>query len=207
MRQLAIASLLGLAALAAHAADQVRSVGPFSTVSNAGPVNVSIEVGKPVSVTASGNPEFLDRLVTEVVDGELRIRFKDQHSTNLKGDMKLAITLPQLTRYRMAGAGETTIAHVSGDALEIEMGGAGSLKASGEVKKLKLELGGVGSVDTRELHADEVVASVGGIGSVKVYAATRLDASVGGVGSLTYYGDPKTVNTAGGGLGHISHGH
>jgi len=27
---------------------------------------------------------------------------------------------------------------------------------------------------------------------------------VGGVGSLTYYGDPKTVNTNGGGLGSIS---
>jgi hypothetical protein len=34
----------------------------------------------------------------------------------------------------------------------------------------------------------------------------QLDASVGGVGSLTYYGEPKTVNTRGGGLGSISRG-
>ena len=207
MRQFAIASLLGLAALAAQAADQARSVGPFTAISNAGPIGVSIEVGKTASVTASGSPEFLDQLVTEVVDGELRIRLKDKHLSSIKGDPKVLITTPQLTRYRMSGAGETTIDHMSGDALEIEMGGAGSLKASGDVKKLKLELGGVGSVDTRNLHADQVVASVGGVGSVKVYAATRLDASVGGVGSLTYYGDPKTVNTAGGGLGSISRGH
>ena len=33
-----------------------------------------------------------------------------------------------------------------------------------------------------------------------------IDATLGGVGSLTYYGDPKTVNTTGGGLGSISKG-
>ena len=62
------------------------------------------------------------------------------------------------------------------------------------------------AIDTRELHADNVDVNVGGVGHVKVWAGTRLDASVGGVGSLTYYGEPKTVNTNGGGLGSISKG-
>ena len=48
--------------------------------------------------------------------------------------------------------------------------------------------------------------NVGGVGSVKVWASARLEARVGGVGSLTYYGDPKIVNTSGGGLGSISRG-
>jgi len=47
---------------------------------------------------------------------------------------------------------------------------------------------------------------LGGVGSVKVWATQTLDASVGGVGSLTYYGEPKQVNTHGGGLGSISKG-
>ena len=42
------------------------------------------------------------------------------------------------------------------------------------------------------------------MGSVRVWTSGVLNASVGGVGSLTYYGDPKTVNTHGGGLGSIS---
>jgi hypothetical protein len=206
MRHLALASLLAFAALAAHADDQARSVGPFNAVSNSGPISVSIEVGKAISVTASGSSEFLDALVTEVADGELRIRLKDKHLSHIKGDPKITITLPQLTRYDMSGAGETTITRVNGEALDVSMSGAGSLKASGDVKNLKLSLSGVGSVDARGLHAENVSATVAGVGSVKVYASARIDASVGGVGSLTYYGDPKTVNTSGGRLGSISHG-
>ena len=60
-----------------------------------------------------------------------------------------------------------------GDSLDIRFGGAGSLKADGTVKKLKLNVGGVGSIDTRELHADTVDVSVGGVGSVKVWANQR----------------------------------
>ena len=86
----------------------------------------------------------------------------------------------------------------------MRFGGAGSLKAEGTVRDLQLNVGGVGSIDTRDLHAASVNANIGGVGSVKVWAGERLEASVGGVGSLTYYGDPKVVHTSGGGLGSIS---
>lgn len=208
MRRLVLASLLGLASLAAHAADQsqVRNVGTFSEISNSGPFNISIDVGKAASVTASGSATFLDQLVTEVHDGELRIHLKDDHVNHLGDDNRITITLPQFTRYRMSGAGGTTLTHMAGDALDVSMSGAGSLKASGEVKRLKLSLSGVGSVDARELHAQSVRADVSGVGSVKVWSSDVLEGSVSGVGSLTYYGDPKTVNTRGGGIGSISRG-
>jgi hypothetical protein len=182
MRQLVLASALGLAALAAHAADQVRSVGAFNAVSNSGPISVTIDVGPAQSMTASGSQEFLDALVTEVVDGELRIRLKDKHLSNIKGDPKLVITMPQLTRYDMSGAGATTISHASGEALEVHMSGAGSLAASGDVKRLTLVLSGVGSVEARKLRAETVDARVSGVGSVKVFASSKLDAAVSGVG-------------------------
>ena len=206
MRRLILASLLCTASLAATAADQARSVGAFTAISNSGPIGVSIEVGKPLAVTVGGDAELVDKLVTEVVNGELQIHMKDRHSSNLRGDAHVTITLPQLTRYVMSGAGETTIAHMSGDKLEVNMSGAGGLKAEGSVKSLQLTLAGVGSVDARNLHAENVDATVGGVGSVKVWASARLDASIGGVGSLTYYGDPKSVNTSSGGIGSISRG-
>lgn len=206
MRRLILASLLCTASLVAGAAEQTRSVGAFTAISSSGPFSVTIEVGKPVSVVASGSDVFLDNLLTEVSNGELRLRLKENHPNNMHGDMHLTITLPQFTRYVMSGAGETTITHMSGDALEVELSGAGGLKADGSVKSLKLTLGGVGSVDARNLHAENVDARVGGVGSVRVFASARLDAALGGVGSLTYYGDPKSVNTSTGGIGSISRG-
>jgi len=205
---LSLAAAAALFALQAHAADQARSVAPFTAVSNTGPVNLRIEVGKAPSVVVSGSDDYLADLKTEVVGGELRIKLRDgTHFDNRHwGDMHVTITLPQLTAFTMSGAGETTLAHVSGDSLDVRFGGAGSLKADGTIRNLTLNVGGVGSIDTRELHADNANVNVGGVGSVKVWASQRLDASVGGVGSLTYYGDPKTVNTNGGGLGSISKG-
>ncbi len=203
---LSLAAVAALFALQAHAADQPRSVAPFSAIANSGPVNLRIEVGKPQSVVVSGSSDFLADLQTEVVDNELRIRMR--HDSTVDGhhwdDLKVTITVPQLTAFTMSGAGQTTITHMSGDRLDVRFGGAGSLKGDGSVRNLALNIGGVGSIDLRELHADSANVNVGGVGSVKVWASQSLDASVGGVGSLTYYGDPKTVNTHGGGLGSIS---
>ena len=212
MRHALIHSLAAIAAasfaLQAQAADQTRSVAPFTTISNSGPVNLFIEVGKAQSVVVSGSDDYLEDVRTEVIDGELRIKLRnDSHVDNRHwNDMKVTITVPTLSAFTMGGAGQTTLTHVNGDSLDIRFGGAGNLKADGTVKNLKLSVGGVGTIDTRELHAANADVSLGGVGLVKVWAGERLDASVGGVGSLTYYGDPKSVNTRGGGLGSISKG-
>jgi hypothetical protein len=205
---LSLAAAATLIALQAQAAEETRSVAPFTTISNSGPVNLRIEVGKAQSVRVSGSDDLVSDLQTEVVGNELRLHMhRDTTNFNRHHDeLNVTITVPQLTAFTMGGAGETTITHMSGDSLELRFGGAGSLKADGTVRNLTMHIGGVGSIDTRELHAETATVNVGGVGSVKVWASSRLDASLGGVGSLTYYGDPKTVNTNGGGLGSISKG-
>ncbi len=204
---LATAAALLLSANA-HAADQPRSLAPFTSVSNSGPVNLFIEVGKSQSVVVHGSDDYLADLQMDVVGDELRIHMK--HDTHIDdrhwNDMKVTITVPQLTAFSLSGAGQTTISHMSGDKLDLHFSGAGSLKADGSVRDLQLDVGGVGAIDTRELHAANVNANIGGVGSVRVWAGERLDAAVGGIGSLTYYGDPKVVHTSGGGLGSITRG-
>ena len=205
---LSLAAAASLFALQAQAVEQTRSVAPFTTVSNSGPLNLRIEVGKAQSVVVEGDDDFVAELETEVVGGELRLHLR--HSNNIvdhhNGGLHVKITVPQLTAFAMSGAGNTTITNMSGDKLDVQFAGAGNLKADGVVKKLRLNVSGVGSIDTRELHADTADVNVAGVGSVRVWASMQLDASVGGVGSLTYYGEPKTVNTRGGGLGSISRG-
>jgi len=205
---LSLAAAATLFGLQAQAVEQTRSVAPFTAVSNTGAVNVRIEVGKAQSVVVEGDDDRVADFETEVVGNELRLH--QRHDGNSfdhhRGDLHVKISVPQLTAFTMSGAGNTTITNMSGDRLDVRFSGAGNLKADGVVKTLKLEVSGVGSMDTRELHADVADVSVAGVGSVRVWAGTQLDASLGGIGSLTYYGDPKTVNTHGGGLGSISRG-
>ena len=211
MRQLltlSFAAAVAAVAPQAQAVEQTRSVAPFTAVSNSGPVDLRIEVGKAQSVVVSGNDDLVSDLQTEVVGNELKLRMR-RESTSFDrhhDELRVTITVPQLTAFTMGGAGETTIAHMRGDRLELRFGGAGTLKAEGSVRDLVMHVGGVGSIDTHELHAQNATIDVGGVGSVKVWASNHLDASLGGVGSLVYYGDPKTVNTSGSGLGSISKG-
>jgi hypothetical protein len=207
MRRLVLLPLLLISAVAAHAAEQARTVPAFTAISNSGPISISIEVGKAQSVTATGSDKFLALLKTDVVNGELEIGLNERNvSSSSLGDPKIVITVPQLTKFTMAGAGAATITHYSGDSLSVDYAGAGTLKADGKVKTLKLQIAGVGSIDTKDLIAQDVTASVGGVGSVKVYASESLDADVGGVGSLKYYGNPRTVHKSAGGVGSISKG-
>jgi hypothetical protein len=206
MRRLLLVPLLSLAALAAHADEETRTLPAFTAISNSGPISMAVDVGKAQSVLVSGNAEFLAQLKTEVVDGELRVSIKNHKFNGSLGDPKITVTVPALTRFAVAGAGAATLTHVSGDSLSIEYSGAGSLKADGKVKNLKLEIAGVGSIDTRHLIAEKVRVDVGGVGNVQVYASDTLDADVGGVGSLTYYGNPRTVHKSAGGIGSISRG-
>jgi hypothetical protein len=207
MRRFLLLPLLLISAVAAHAAEQARTVPAFTAISNSGPISISIEVGKAQSITAIGSDKFLSLLKTDVVNGELEIALNERDvSTSSLGDPKIVITMPQLTRFSMSGAGAATITHYSGDSLSVDYAGAGTLKADGKVKALKMQIAGVGSIDTKDLIAQDVSVSVGGVGSVKVYASESLDADVGGVGSLKYYGNPRTVHKSAGGIGSISKG-
>jgi hypothetical protein len=203
---LAAAVATATACAPARAAEQARTLAPFAAIANGGPVSLEIEVGKPQSVTVAGNERFLADLRTDVVDGQLRIELQGHDRDNSYGHPHVTITVPRLERFAMSGAGATVISHMAGDRLDVSYSGAGSLRADGQVKALRLDVSGVGSIDARELHAESADVHVSGVGSVRVYASERLEAAVGGIGSLTYYGHPKSVETHGGGLGSIGPG-
>jgi len=201
---LALTAMLAYAA-AANAASDPRTVPAFTGVSNSGPLDVTVTVGQAQSVVVSGDDKYVPEVRTEVVNGELQVSMKSHTFSNIH-DLRVTIAVPQLTRYTMSGAGSTTLAHLAGDALTIDCSGAGSLKADGQVKSLKLDVSGVGSIDTRALSAQSANVSVSGVGSVKLTATDTLVADVSGVGSLTYYGHPKNVKKSASGVGSVHAG-
>lgn len=203
---LALAAPLVVAASLAHGAEQARDVAPFSAVEASGAMNVTVDVGAAQSVRVTGSDAFVDNVRTEVVDGRLKLSMRHSSDMHLNGKTQVLITVPALRAFQMSGVGDIRLQHVGGDALDVTFGGAGSLRADGHVKSLRLHVGGVGDVDTRGLQAEDADVDLGGVGSAKVTATGRLDASVGGVGSLTYYGHPKVLHTSGGGLGSIERG-
>jgi hypothetical protein len=209
MRRSAVAVLIpALFALStsALAAESVRPLPSFIAVNAKGAFLMTVEVGKAQSVTVSGDDRFVAALRTEVVDNELQITMPDKTFKSTKGEPRITITLPSLSRVKVEGAGETLLNKVNTDRLDISYLGAGHLAANGKVKYLRLNAKGVGEVDTKALVAERVDVNFEGVGQVSVHATDLLNAVAKGIGGLTYYGHPKTINKSVAGIGNVRAG-
>jgi hypothetical protein len=205
MLRLALAAALSLACVA-QANDQVRAAAPFTSISVHGPISVTVDRGATQSLTVRGNDKFLKGLVSEVVNGELRVRLPGKNTITDKNDQRIIITMPQLRTFNAEGAGEIKLNDVRGEALDVSYRGAASLAITGAVKSFRMTAEGVGEVDTRRLIANNVNITFHGLGDVQVYAKDKLDLAVEGMGSVTYFGRPRTVNKSVSGFGKVSAG-
>lgn len=197
---------LFLATLGAHAAEQVRTAPPFTAISVQGPISVTVDAGAPQSLTVRGSDKFVKGLVSEVVNGELRLRMLDKNFTTTNSDQRIVISMPELRAFSAEGAGEIKLNKIRGERLDVNYRGAASMGINGSVKNFRMRAEGVGEVDAKSLIANNADVQFQGVGDVRVYAKDRLDAVVQGMGSLRYYGKPRTVNKSAAGLGSVSAG-
>jgi len=197
---------LALTAVQAYAAEQVRTAPPFTAISVQGPISVTVDAGAPQSLTVRGSDKFLKGLVSEVVNGELRLRMLDKKFTTTNDDQRIIISMPELRAFSAEGAGDIKLNKIRGERLDVNYRGAASMGINGSVKNFKMRAEGVGEVDAKALIANNADVRFQGVGDVRVYARERLDAVVQGMGSLRYYGKPRTVNKSAAGLGSVSAG-
>lgn len=190
----------------AHATEQTRNVPAFKAINNKGAISLVIEVGKTQSVVVKGDDKYVSKVVTEVVGDELMVSYREKNSIKISDETQVTITVPELVKFKMEGAGATVINNVAGPRFDINYEGVGSLVVTGKTQTLKLKVQGVGKVDTKSLIAETADVSLEGVGSVKVYASERLKASVQGIGSLNYYGNPRSISKSVEGIGSVRAG-
>lgn len=190
----------------ALAEDQVRKFDTFYGINVKGPVSVYVEVGKPQSVTISGEPDFIRRINADVNGGVLRVVYDETKRTSNKDNNRITVTVPALTSYRILGAGESRVTNISGERIDISFEGAGAIYASGKVKLLRMKSQGVGQVTLKDLHAERADMDINGMGDLTVYASDTLNLVANGMGSIKYFGHPKHFNKSANGLGSISAG-
>lgn len=199
-----LALLLCFAAIAAHAEDQARSVGPFSKISISGPMNLMVDAGKPFSVTVQGNANYIGRVKTRVVNGELRISMDDDSNIKMRKHERVLVSMPSLTRFEAEGAGLARLNNVQGDRLDVDYSGAGSVVVTGKVRYVRIDAQGVGELDAKGLIAQEANVRFEGIVAVAIHASEKLTLDVEGMGNVSYYGKPRIVHKSVSGIGSVS---
>lgn len=180
---------------------EVRPTIPFSRVLIDGAFTVKIEFQQESKLVIRGDDNILPYIVTEVSDSLLTIRANRSICT--KGSLVVEISTEQLKQLTADGANDITISKLKNREFSVVVDGTSDIRISGETKKFLLKVDGAGTVQAKDLHAEEAEVLIDGAGEAEVYAARKLIAEIDGAGDIRYYGNPDELKTKIDGAGDI----
>jgi len=165
-------------------ASESRDVGGFHAVSIATGGTVTLSRGEVPSVLLEAWPSTLERLETEVVDGELLIRMVSTPRPH--GPIRVHIVYPTLDRLVLSGSAEVTTDAITGRDFHAVIQGSADLNmASLTVETLTATVSGSGDLTLPEIAATAAEVMVSGSGNVTLEGEVdTLKASVTGSGSV-----------------------
>lgn len=211
---LAMAAMAG----AAQAAERGFTVAGFDRVRTAGPFDVVVKVGGPISVRASGRQAAIDRLQVTSEGGQLRIDAIKGGWGGWDADLgrvTVAVTMPSLRAVALAGSGnvavdrvrstafdaavagsgDLTVGTVQADALTLTLNGSGDLTVSGRAARGKVVLTGSGDIHAAGLTLGTAQVAVAGSGGAALAATGTAAVSLVGSGDVTITGPAKCAVT------------
>ncbi len=172
---------LPAAALPQYSANErTYDVRDFNAVASLSSADIFIEEGTWM-VTASGDPDLLERLDIVVENGVLKISMKNKKgiSFNNKEGLKVEVHLPQLTRLDQGGSGNIRIGELS------------------TTKELAVTIMGSGDIDLNSVKVSDTLSLfVKGSGNINCHSAIvsgHTAVSVMGSGDVKASGTTATI--------------
>ena len=210
MTRILLASLaLGALAAPAAAADRVFPVADFNRVIVEGPYRVHLVIGRPSRAVASGTREGLDRVSVEVNGQTLLIRRARGTWTARPGADLGPVTVALATRnlrsartigpgrldiegaaglnveFTVEGGGTIRAARIAAENLALALLGSGAFDLAGTARSLRGQFQGTGTVEARQLVAQEATIIANTMGNVAL--------TVNGPAAITAYGLGEVV--------------
>ncbi len=196
-------------------ATQTRKVSAFTEISLKIGATVHLTQGDVQSVEVKGAEGTLNRLVTEINDRKLVLRFPSDtwFSKWNPGPMEIFITMPQIDALLisgsgsivsedqidsrilnlvLSGSGDIKLPKLKAEKVSIILSGSGNihLSGSGKATELKGALTGSGNIKAIEFQAETIKLKVAGSGNCYVNAIKDLEVRVAGSGNVIYRGAP-----------------
>jgi hypothetical protein len=207
---------------------ETRQLSPFSEVSLRVSANLYVEQGTQSQIEITADQGALDKIIVEVVDHKLIIRFsiEDMWFSNFNpGKVTLKVITPEIeslsvagsgniiaekpinTRVielNIAGSGDIKIASLACERMEADIAGSGDIIVSGEktIHEIELKIAGSGSLKANQLKAEYGKFWIAGSGNCDVSISDLIDAKILGSGDIRYSGSPS-INSSVSGSGKI----
>jgi hypothetical protein len=119
------------------------------------------------------------------------------------GRALVCIDLPEMPRLSSQGGSEVKLLDLQQRELDLNIVGSGDIEASGRVDLLVVNIAGSGTVDARELHADEARLTIAGSGDIKAFVRADVSAEIAGSGDIVIHGNPTSRDSHVVGSGQI----
>ncbi len=153
-----------------------------------GVVDLKVRQGATPMLVLTGDPRLLGKTTTLQSGDTLNIGTETRGvGINLGRSMGLhaELTLPNLREVSSESVGGTTVSGFSGDELDLNLDGAGSMNVSCNYRVISASLGGVGSMKIHGINSDSVDLNLSGAGYVTLHGRSKwLKADLGGLGGL-----------------------
>ena len=169
----------------------------FNELEIVGAFDVDVDVGPEPSLEVEADEDSFndiqidqsgDRLVIEIDDGWFSV----------SGPIRIQLTTPALDEVDLSGAVSVDISNIDGEVLDLNVEGASTVTADGEVTRASINLEGASTVDFDDLIIDEVVIDAEGASSADLNGAASVTGSLSGASSVDVADDASVnVRTAG----------
>jgi hypothetical protein len=189
-----------------------RKVETFDAIGLSTSGDVKLVQGSPQKVVVEGSAGDLEKIVTVVEGGKLKLKTKPG-SWHI-GKITYYITVENIKNLSISGSGSIisdNAIHAESLGLEISgsgsilladltaissigshISGSGSIKVSGkgQAKKQEIHISGSGAVISNQLQVQNAEVHISGSGNCKVAVSDRLEVKVSGSGDVYYTGKP-----------------
>jgi hypothetical protein len=153
---------------------ETRTIGKgIDSVELAGPIDLTLRYGPVASLEVRGEQRLLGNVETSQDGGTLRIRTRGivlRHNRPLEA----VVVLPALTNLDVAGNGDSNVDGFSGERIEVNLNGSGSVKFNGRFQKVAAGLHGTGDLEVTGGNSDSVEADVMGSGHMTLLGSSKL---------------------------------
>jgi hypothetical protein len=208
---------------------EVRKVESFHGIAVSGAIELYVSQGPQSVAVSAANQEDVDKLVTEVEGGILKIRFKDKKSWwsdqwNTTGrKFKAYVSAEQLDYISQSGSGNIKIegtlkspeltfevsgsGNIYGDIqtkeLEVNVSGSSNIRLTGSAANAEFTCSGSGNIQAPGLVTEICEVEMSGSGNAELTVNKELSARISGSGNIRYGGSGNLVHSSTSGSGKI----
>ncbi len=137
-----------------------------------GAIDMTLRQGAVPSMTVRGEKRLLGNVDTYLKGESLQIGIKGM-LLHKRLPLQVVLVLPSIDTVRIKGSGDSTVNGFSGDKLDVQLDGSGSVKFNGRFREVSAQVRGSGEMEMNGGASDKVEVALAGSGEMTVVGSCK----------------------------------